>query len=76
MTNAEVSDLLRDAQQFWFQWRDNPPHLADLEMWDYLNKTALDIANKHGGTEHVIALRVFFKEELHIRSQEAEHGTQ
>ena len=75
MINAEVSDLLRDAQQFWFQWRDNPPRMTDTGAWEALNGKALDIAKKHGNTERVIALMSFFKEELHLRSQEAEHGT-
>lgn len=75
MTNEEVKLLLKDAQVFWKKWRDTPPGFRDIELWEYLNNEALDIVKKHGNTEHGALLMAFFKEELHLRSQEAEHGT-
>lgn len=78
MTNEQVTDLLRDCQQFWKKWRDVPlPYHGEGEKWMPVLDEAVAICQKHGGTDHVYDIVKFFSEELHYRAQEREaaHGT-
>lgn len=70
MSNQEVTALLKDAQAFWFRWRDNVPDFSDIDKWDVVLKEANQIADDHGGSVHVTDLMVWFCTELHERSKE------
>lgn len=47
MTNKEVSEALKDVQQFWIRWRDQIPS-AESDQWEDVIKEAYGIKEKYG----------------------------
>lgn len=66
MTNEQVTELLRAAQQFWKKYRDNPPDTKEgcLKMMAEAGKPL------EGLPPHAFRLMQFFTDEIAIRAQE------
>ncbi len=47
MDNETVAAVLKEAQRFWFKWRDRVP-ARDSEQWDELSSEAGMIKQKYG----------------------------
>ena len=64
MTNEQVTELLRQAQQFWKKYRDNPPDT------DEGRRQMMEEAGKplEGLPPHAFRLMQFFAEEIAIRA--------
>lgn len=66
MTNGEVHELLRAAQQFWHKYRDNIPTDPD-DIGDMIQDAGKIL---EGRPPHAFQLMQFFTEELAIRAAE------
>lgn len=72
MTNEQVTELLRAAQQLWKKYRDNPP--------EYTNSDAIDMMveefNKpvEGLPERATHIMLFFIAEIYERSKARENA--
>lgn len=71
MTNEQVTELLRAAQQFWHKYRDNTPTDEDgiRQMMDEAGKPL------EGLLPHAFRLMQFFAEEVAIRATGKEGTT-
>ena len=68
MTNEQVHELLKAAQQFWKKYRDNVPDHDDAAAWDEAFRAANEPLK--GLPEYASHIMLFFWEELHARDME------
>ena len=72
MTNEQVTELLRAAQQLWKKFRDNPPEYTDSDAIDMM----VEEFNKpvEGLPEHATHIMLFFIAEIYERSKARENA--
>ena len=68
MTNEQVHELLKAAQQFWKKYRDAVPDHNDAAAWDEAFRAANEPLK--GLPEYASHIMLFFWEELHARDME------
>ena len=72
MTNEQVTELLRAAQQLWKKYRDNPPEYTDSDAIDRM----VEEFNKpvEGFPERATHIMLFFIAEIYERSKARENA--
>lgn len=70
MSNEQVTELLRAAQQIWKKYRDDPPGYRDYDAWDVVIKEAN--APLEGLPDYAQHIMQFFMMELNARAKTKE----
>lgn len=70
MTNEQVTKLLKDAQNIWKKYRDNPPKDGDLDALDRMIEEFA--APVEGLPERATHIMLFFMSEIYERSKARE----
>lgn len=70
MTNEQVTKLLKDAQNIWKRYRDNPPGYNDLDALDRMLEEFN--APLKGLPERATQIMLFFISEIYERSKARE----
>lgn len=72
MTNEQVTELLRAAQQLWKKYRDDPPKYGDLDAIDRMVEDFS--APVVGLPERASHIMLFFMSEVYERSKARENA--